>query len=163
MNKNELYHSDIYLGKDYSDGIKHWKYVSKEKVNGKWRYYYKHKEGSHGTAIYEKIEGDPNSKYGTYVHNGPGGEKVGVVGKGTKLFTKTWKSISNNKNITYKQIGKIEQGADATKTAISKISNNTINSVKNAISEGKSFLNNLWNKIYNKKASATTRITGIKK
>ena len=41
MNKNELYHSDIYLGEDYTDGIKHWKYISKEKINGRWRYYYK--------------------------------------------------------------------------------------------------------------------------
>lgn len=44
MNKklnHELYHSDIYLGKDYSDGIKHWKYIKREKVNGRWRYYYK--------------------------------------------------------------------------------------------------------------------------
>ena len=43
MNKNlnnELYHSDVYLGKDFSDGIKHWKYIKREKVNGRWRYYY---------------------------------------------------------------------------------------------------------------------------
>lgn len=41
-NKNAtIIHSDIYLGKDYSDGIKHWKYIKREKINGKWRYYYK--------------------------------------------------------------------------------------------------------------------------
>ena len=40
MNKHELYHTDIYLGQDFSDGIKHWKYVKRVKVNGKWRYYY---------------------------------------------------------------------------------------------------------------------------
>ena len=38
---NELYHSDVYLGKDFSDGIKHFKYIKREKVNGRWRYYYK--------------------------------------------------------------------------------------------------------------------------
>ena len=38
---NELYHSDTYLGADYSDGIKHWKYIRKYKgKNGKWRYVY---------------------------------------------------------------------------------------------------------------------------
>lgn len=37
----ELYHSDVYLGKDFSDGIKHYKYIKRENVNGKWRYYYK--------------------------------------------------------------------------------------------------------------------------
>ena len=37
----ELYHSDKYLGADFSDGIKHWKYVKREKLsNGKYRYYY---------------------------------------------------------------------------------------------------------------------------
>ena len=44
MNKHELYHSEIYLGKDFSDGIKHWKYLKREKVNGKWRYYYSNDE-----------------------------------------------------------------------------------------------------------------------
>lgn len=38
---NELYHSDVYFGKDFSDGIKHFKYIKREKVNGRWRYYYK--------------------------------------------------------------------------------------------------------------------------
>ena len=37
----ELYHSDKYLGADYSDGITHWKYVKREPIgNGKYRYYY---------------------------------------------------------------------------------------------------------------------------
>ena len=35
-----LMHSDTYLGEDYSDGIKHYKYIKKEKKNGKMRYYY---------------------------------------------------------------------------------------------------------------------------
>lgn len=39
---NEIFHSDIYLGKDYSSGIQHWKYIKKTKMlNGKWHYYYK--------------------------------------------------------------------------------------------------------------------------
>lgn len=38
---SELYHSDVYLGADFSDGIKHWKYIKKYKgSNGKWRYVY---------------------------------------------------------------------------------------------------------------------------
>lgn len=36
----ELYHSDEYLGKDYSDGLKHWKYIRRYYRNGKWRYVY---------------------------------------------------------------------------------------------------------------------------
>lgn len=38
---NELYHSDKYLGNDFSDGIKHYKYIKREMKNGKWVYYYK--------------------------------------------------------------------------------------------------------------------------
>lgn len=37
---NVLYHSDVYLGQEFSDGIKHWKYIKKEKKNGRWVYYY---------------------------------------------------------------------------------------------------------------------------
>ena len=37
---DELYHSDVYLGKEFSDGIKHWKYIAKEKINDHWRYFY---------------------------------------------------------------------------------------------------------------------------
>jgi len=43
MNKksnHELYHSDIYLGKDYSDGIKHYKYIRKYQKNGRTYYVY---------------------------------------------------------------------------------------------------------------------------
>lgn len=39
-NNKALYHSDTYLGKDFSDGIKHWKYIKREKKNGRWIYYY---------------------------------------------------------------------------------------------------------------------------
>ena len=38
--KNVLYHSDVYLGSTFNDGIYHWKYVKREKRNGKWVYYY---------------------------------------------------------------------------------------------------------------------------
>lgn len=38
--KGELYHSNSYLGADYSDGIKHYKYIKRERINGRWVYYY---------------------------------------------------------------------------------------------------------------------------
>lgn len=38
---NVLFHSDVYLGKDYiSYSLKHWKYVKKEKHGDRWVYYY---------------------------------------------------------------------------------------------------------------------------
>lgn len=39
-NRDELYHSEIYLGKDYSNGVKHFKYIKREMKNGRWVYYY---------------------------------------------------------------------------------------------------------------------------
>lgn len=40
-NGNILFHSDVYLGKDYiSDSLKHWKYIKKEKHGDRWVYYY---------------------------------------------------------------------------------------------------------------------------
>lgn len=45
-NKTELYHSGIYLGKDYSEGIKHYKYIKKERKNGRWVYYYSDRDRS---------------------------------------------------------------------------------------------------------------------
>ena len=42
---SELYHSDVYLGADYSDGLKHWKYIKRYRGrNGKWCYVYANKE-----------------------------------------------------------------------------------------------------------------------
>ena len=37
---NKLYHSDTYLGETYNDGLYHWKYIKKERKNGRWVYYY---------------------------------------------------------------------------------------------------------------------------
>lgn len=63
---------------DDSDELKHWKYIKKKKVNGKWRYYYdvkdalgyderaraanavyKYNKNSHNANAYNKIQGDP--------------------------------------------------------------------------------------------------------
>lgn len=76
MNKkinHELYHSDVYLGKDYSDGIKHFKYIKREKVNGRWRYYYKNdkldqlgrekKEAADALREENKLRGYGNNTY----------------------------------------------------------------------------------------------------
>lgn len=51
---------------EFSDELKHWKYIKKKKVNGKWRYYYDDSELSKfdrgATVTTEKI-----NKYGTKV------------------------------------------------------------------------------------------------
>ena len=59
MDNEKLYHSDIYLGEVYDDGIKHWKYIKKEKKNGRWVYYYHHDE-------YENSKKDYGKKFEAY-------------------------------------------------------------------------------------------------
>lgn len=50
----ELYHSDKYLGADYSNGIKHYKYIKRERINGRWVYYYDTRELVKQKDIIEK-------------------------------------------------------------------------------------------------------------
>lgn len=42
---DKLFHSDTFLGEEFSDELYHWKYIKREKrPNGKWRYYYDKKQ-----------------------------------------------------------------------------------------------------------------------
>ena len=37
---SSLFHSSTYYGQEFDDGLRHWKYIKREKVGGKWRYWY---------------------------------------------------------------------------------------------------------------------------
>lgn len=40
-NNDTIIHSDVYMGTDFSEGFKHWKYIKRYKgKHGKWRYVY---------------------------------------------------------------------------------------------------------------------------
>jgi len=52
--KNTLYHSDTYLGNEFSDGLYHYKYKRREKKNGKWVYYYNDAEYNKAKSNYKK-------------------------------------------------------------------------------------------------------------
>lgn len=41
---SELYHSDVYLGEDYSNGLVHWKYLKRYRNGNKWVYVYADKK-----------------------------------------------------------------------------------------------------------------------
>ena len=56
-NKDELYHSEIYLGKDYSDGVKHFKYIKREMKNGRWVYYYSNDLEKQRDILKDNIKG----------------------------------------------------------------------------------------------------------
>lgn len=69
INFNELYHSDVYLGKSFSNELYHWKYISRKKgKNGKWIYIYNKnkittsnengvKKITYGNGEYENFKG----------------------------------------------------------------------------------------------------------
>lgn len=115
MNKQQedgLYHSDIYLGQEYSDGIKHWKYYRREKLsNGKYRYYYKDNDDYVYTT-----DGKAN-KYSTYTHKDVyGNTKVKKTVKGDKLFgnTITSKTMGRSTQIVEtRTVGILEQNFDS--------------------------------------------------
>lgn len=66
----ELYHSDIYLGKDFSDGIKHFKYIRKIKTANGWRYIYRDEKGEALDKQYKNAVNQMNSKNANNVING---------------------------------------------------------------------------------------------
>lgn len=127
-NKNELYHSDTYLGQDFSDGIKHYKYVKKIPIgNGKYRYIYDIKDTyNNSNGRYEKIGGKKESKYGTYTKtNKDGGKSTYVVKKSNKLFSdKTGYSISVNQGprnyTTVHNVGQLRRNYDYVSDKVKK-------------------------------------------
>lgn len=54
FNNSSLYHSDTYLGNDYTDGIKHYKYLYKEVKNGHTYYVYNDSEQRKARAAANK-------------------------------------------------------------------------------------------------------------
>lgn len=88
--KNDtLYHSDVYLGEDYSDGIYHWKYIKKEKKNGKFVYYY-----DNATDSNYKNNREQWSKTHTYdpkTENVKKSQKLTKYKDTNKLFSKSYR------------------------------------------------------------------------
>lgn len=65
IEKDELYHSDTYLGSEYDEGLKHWKYIKRYRSpkTGKWVYVYQDKMRHELTKENEKkMIGQRNSQ-----------------------------------------------------------------------------------------------------
>lgn len=108
----------FYNGQMYSsDELKHFKYVTKKRINGKWRYYYAttSKVGGAKAGIYEKTSGSKINKYGTYEGKDPvtGGTHTVTVAKSNKLLSNT-STISTGRGDVYvtKNVGTLEQSYD---------------------------------------------------
>ena len=59
-NNNHVYHSDTYLGEDFSDGLKHYKYIRKYQKNGHTYYVY---DDSEAKNVEKKISVGLNTKF----------------------------------------------------------------------------------------------------
>lgn len=145
FNNSSLYHSDTYLGNDYTDGIKHWKYIKREKKNGRWVYYYKDdnlnklkKERDYdlNALKYEnKKRGYGNDSYSHYIHNG---KKVGNDAVYKKLKRDATYSSGNYSFAKYK--------SDKRKKVYNTLLISPLNTVSKTINKGKNFLSSLLKK-----------------
>ena len=128
-----IYHSDVYLGEDFSDGIKHFKYIKKERKNGRWVYYY---------------DGSLNSDRNMYRDDLKYNIKNGFVSKTTKrgysqvgLDGKTYDYHHYRKAFAsdYLEWKKLDA-----KIAAAKITAKTLNAVSSGISKGKKLLSKIF-------------------
>lgn len=129
------------------DELQHFKYIHKEKVNGKWRYYYKGDFDKHDNTkeVYEKTKGKPGTKYGLYEH-GKGSDKrvVSVYKTNDFLSTSRKADYGSNGQYKYRGVGKIEQGYDSAKKKIKKFGKKSIKSLNKQIDRGQKWLNGLF-------------------
>jgi len=164
-NNDELYHSNTYLGNDFSDGIQHHKYVKKyPNPNGKgFIYVYKKGNTTLGTA---RTAGKTGSKYGTFKtvgeKNGRHYEKITTTRKSNKLFgsTRTDRTVSYNRETVkvYHDIGRIERGVVALGKAIKKLAKKT----KKAVNKGKKAVKNFLKKAFPTNTTSKTYVVGYR-
>lgn len=130
FNNSSLYHSDEYLGEDYTDGIKHWKYYRREKLsNGKWRYYYRDKNDLIYTSDSKKDDewGGNIGKYAKYTHVDQYGNKHTIQRKkGNRLLTGHHeKSTSfNERGVSTKEVlydSKLDRAIDRGMKKVNKL------------------------------------------
>lgn len=117
MNSDELQHSD--------DELYHWKYISKKRVNGKWRYKYDDDSKGGGKGEDKPLwavedgktyyKNDGSSEYGKYTS----GNDTLEIKKSNKLFSnKRVIQVSSgnfSRTTTIKEIGKLERSVNKAK------------------------------------------------
>ena len=106
-NDNTILHSDIYMGTDFSEGFKHWKYIKRYKgkngKNGKWQYVYADKKTHKQISANQKaakLHAENAKKYKKsedFWKRVLGGYKRDGIYLDTKGFKKTTKNISIDK------------------------------------------------------------------
>ena len=142
-NENGLYHSDTYLGEDFTDGIKHWKYIRKERKNGRWVYYYDESEMNKEKEFVQKLKYDAMKKTANDFNKYKGTKQSEKTKRAVNTYN-TWAKKYNRQYITDIPKRVISKGAVKVANILSKLSST------------------LKKKLYNKEAKLTShKITGV--
>lgn len=132
---NRLYHSDTYLGMDYTNGIKHWKYIKKiKKPNGKWKYIYKDTKTESWENLIKEEKKD-NERHKEITSKSFENRRYGIN-----------KSMSvHEKNLVYMEAQRRNSANnDKVRKAIAKSVVKTLNNLNNSIDKGKQWFKKIF-------------------
>lgn len=143
-NDNTILHSDIYMGTDFSEGFKHWKYIKRYKgKNGKWQYVYADKKTHKQISANQKaakLHAENVKKYNKsadYWTKVLGGYKREGIYLDTKGMKKATKKISIEKKNKINNLKAMEKYNKAANKLISS------NSIKSTVAKGRSKIKKL--------------------
>lgn len=151
-NKNAtIIHSDIYLGKDYSDGIRHFKYIKREMVNGKWKYYYKDdnlaREKQRRDEVYDHFNTATGLRKSYIAKNG---NRIYSDDAMMKKIDRIHEKANRDAVASDMSYTLAKNRSDRRKAKYEKYLINPLNRASDTISKGKTRLSNLFNKIKSK-------------
>lgn len=146
-----LCHSDIYLGADFSDGLKHWKYIKRVMGrNGKYIYYYKNDK-------LDDLESQNNAAAGKAMRDSIPYSSAKVLYKDNKPYKTV---LTHDPNYSEARAKKSQEDY---KKVNHKYQAERIKDVpKRAIGRAISFMANLFSSHYNTKATCSSKILNTK-
>lgn len=176
-NPDVLYHSDTYLGETYEDGLKHFKYIKREFVNGRWKYYYRDEQYEKYNDAYKKSSKQVKSNIKNVNKNNAiidDYNKSGVIGRLRKKDAVKKATASNEKiakrhqaDVADTQFYNVARGLakseDSTRKSIAKGTIKVANAVsdtayktKKKIKKGKKAVKNALKKAFPETHTSTT-------
>lgn len=146
-----LCHSDTYLGADFSDGLKHWKYIKRVMGrNGKYIYYYKNDK-------LDELETKNNAALGKAMRDSSPYSSIKTQYKDGKPYKTEYTHDPN-----YSE-ARAKKSQEEYKKANRKYNAERVKDVpKRAIGRAISFIANLFSSHYNTKATASTKVLNVK-
>lgn len=139
---NKLYHSDTYRGQDFTNGIKHYKYLRKVKTPYGWRYIYDESELKKNEQISKDVEKQARNKGYSYEDNKGATHTRTVEGHG--LLYSRGHSISRSLYSTPGQQTKTDKIKEARWKIYEKHAKQKMKDIpKRTISKGIAYISNL--------------------